>query len=60
MTKTCATCARWTCDRPISGIVRVGGKCPYKGETRLHETCWFWTQCSKEQEESRRKAGLVE
>ena len=58
--KTCATCALWQPERPISGIIRYGGRCKYKGETRFDYSCWGWTQCSPEQEESRRKAGLVD
>lgn len=35
MTKTCVWCGRWTPDRQVASIVRVGGKCEYKGETRM-------------------------
>jgi len=58
--KRCVTCAHWKPDRAISGLLRTGGKCPYKGDTKLDDSCWFWTQCSLEQEESRRKAGLID
>ncbi len=60
MIKLCATCALWKPDRPIGSLIRIGGKCYYKGETKLDYFCWAWKQCSPEQEESRRKAGLIE
>jgi hypothetical protein len=58
--RKCVWCGRWTPDRQVASIVRVGGKCEYKGDTRLDETCWGWKKCTPEQEESRRKAGLIE
>jgi hypothetical protein len=54
MIKLCVTCGHWKPDRPVSGIIRTGGKCPYKGDARIDETCWFWKRLSPEQEESRR------
>gem|GEM_PF-6761048 len=55
--KHCATCIHWKPDRQISTIIRSGGKCPYRGETKMDDSCWAWKQCTPEQEESRRKAG---
>lgn len=58
--KTCATCALWKPDRPIGSLIRTGGKCYYKGETKLDYSCWAWKKCTPEQEEERRKTGVIE
>jgi len=58
--RICATCALWQPDRPISGIIRHGGKCKYKGETWFDDTCWVWREAAPEELEARAKAGLIE
>jgi hypothetical protein len=58
--KTCATCALWKPDRPIGSLIRTGGKCYYKGETKLDYSCWWWREAAPEELEARAKAGLIE
>ena len=58
--RICATCALWQPDRPISGMIRYGGRCKYKGETRFDDTCWGWREAAPEELEARAKAGLIE
>lgn len=56
----CATCTIWVPDRPIGSLMRIGGRCYYKGETKMDYNCWAWKKCTPEQEEERRKTGLIE
>lgn len=60
MTKTCATCAKFQPGRRISSLIREGGLCQLTTKpARICESCWGWKRCSPEQEEERRKAGLI-
>lgn len=59
--RKCGTCAKWQPPRTKYG---TSGPCPYlpKGTEKYpEETCisWGWVQASKEQLESREKAGLI-
>jgi hypothetical protein len=57
--KTCGTCANW---QPPKTKHTKSGTCPYFGEEYPEEQCvsWGWRQASKEQLESRERAGLIE
>ena len=60
--KTCGTCANW---QPPRTAYTKRGTCPLmpKGGDRYpEEKCfsWAWQQASKEQLESRERAGLIE
>lgn len=60
MTECCGTCLTWQPSKnPKHSKV---GKCPMFGDKWPENKCprWGWVQASKEQLESRVKAGLIE
>lgn len=60
MPKTCVMCAYWQPDGQLQNTIRHGGKCTLNDKnTKMGQTCWAFKECSPNQFQKRKQAGLI-